>query len=128
MPAPVSKAIQRNPFYVIIRDIVPKYGFKFSVDEGKSVHHLVLEGLHLGKPSTLRFPFPRICRTFTGEANFKSKLYKFVRDYTKEIGFISPDPRFQPQLERKSTYVQHIDHDPPKRQLVPPKQMMREQA
>lgn len=120
----ISKSVQRNPFWDIIKQETPKYGFRYEVKQGKNHHDVIIFGLHNGQQSSLRFPFPRVCNTFDAVPNFKSKFIKFVRDYTREIGFTSPDVRFQAPPERKSTYIQKLNLDKPKKQLVPPKTML----
>src|SRR2546430_2313462 len=114
------KSIQRNPFWDVIKQEAPKYGFKYKVDPGQSVHELIIFGLHNGKEATLKYPFPRICRSSDSTKNFRAKLIRFLRDYTKEVGFISPDPRFQEKPERKSTFVQKAYKEPEKKVLTTP--------
>jgi hypothetical protein len=125
----LTKAIQRNPFMPIIKEEVPKYGFQYEIRQGKNVNDLILYGVHNGRDSTLRFPFPRMCRSFESTKNFKSKLVNFLRHYTKEIGFVSPDPSYNPVVDRpRHIFVQKLNLDQPKKELVPPKSILAQAA
>lgn len=120
----MSDSLRRNPFWQIIQDDLPKYGFpKFHAVAGKNNWELVIEGLHHGKPSTIKYIFPRICRSLESTANFRSKLRAYVQRYFPTVNFTSADPRFQEPPERKSTFIAHINHDKPKKVLDMPNSM-----
>lgn len=120
----MDNSIRRNPFWKIIQDELGKAGFtEYTAEHAGSTNNMLfIKGVHLdGKIAEQKYRFPRMCKSFESERNFRSAFRNFVRYELPERNVYPPADH---RVRKAGAYIAHINHDMPKKTLTTPKPLL----